>query len=69
MPLGRECGGYEANIAFDVPSVGERPFDNNRNAEIVAPHQTFALLCLVPVCAHVAYSADHISPHSGLIQL
>lgn len=24
MPLGSECGGYEADIAFDVPSGGER---------------------------------------------
>ena len=23
MPLGSECGGYDADIAFDVPSVSE----------------------------------------------
>lgn len=51
-----------SNGASRVAARASPKFDDIRNAEIVAPHQTFALLCLAPVCAHVAHSADHISP-------
>lgn len=40
MTLGSECGGYEADISFDVPSVGERPVGDTTCTELIAAKQS-----------------------------